>query len=504
MLFNYKYIYNRVVGDQNAPASRLGSMNWIGFLAIVFLFSTGCKKLVQIGAPVSTITTTEAFADSSDANSAILGIYNSIAVTQANIYFGNGAITVYSGSSSDELFPFQGSASPSDQYQMYTNSIEAANMNTIYGLYWTSAYQVIYQTNACITDVLASKGISVNLKLQLEGEAKFIRALYYFYLVNLFGDVPYITSINYNQTSLAAKSPSSEIYQFIVSDLKAAQTSLRVDYSLSNGLRTRANQSAATALLARTYLYMGDWADAAAQATITINNANFSLVQDLNLVFSTNSTEAILQWQLNDQNFPFNATAEGINLIPYDSTSYPFYCISPQLMNAFDSGDLRKVAWIDSTDYMGTEYYYPYKYKVGPGQYSPNGPLTEFYTVLRLGEQYLIRAESEANGAVGGLTAAIADLNVIRQRAGLPILSPNLNKEQVISAVAKERRVELFAEWAHRWLDLKRTGAIDSVMSISTVQKGGANAKWNSFQQLYPIPQPELLLDPNLTQNNGY
>ena len=122
--------------------------------------------------------------------------------------------------------------------------------------------------------------------------------------------------------------------------------------------------------------------------------------------------------------------------------------------------------------------------------------------VLRLAEQYLIRAEANAHS--GDLASAIKDLNIIRQRAGLGTLPSSLTQAQVIAAVAQERRIELFAEWGHRWFDLKRTGQVDAVMSEITPQKVGAITGWKSYQQLYPIPQSERQLNPNLTQNPGY
>ena len=122
--------------------------------------------------------------------------------------------------------------------------------------------------------------------------------------------------------------------------------------------------------------------------------------------------------------------------------------------------------------------------------------------VLRLAEQYLIRAEAEVNGAGNGLGGAISDINAIRNRAGLPATTAS-TPAQVMAAIMQERRIEFFAEWGHRWLDLKRTGRVDSVMTIATPLKN-AGTKWQSFQQLYPIPANERAFDPNLTQNPGY
>ena len=116
--------------------------------------------------------------------------------------------------------------------------------------------------------------------------------------------------------------------------------------------------------------------------------------------------------------------------------------------------------------------------------------------VLRLAEQYLIRAEARAQQNTN-LTGAIDDLNIIRERAGIPDLLTSLDQPQVLSAVAHERQTELFAEWAHRWLDLKRRDQADVVLSA-------IKSTWKPTAILYPIPVTELQSDPNLVQNAGY
>jgi starch-binding outer membrane protein, SusD/RagB family len=145
-------------------------------------------------------------------------------------------------------------------------------------------------------------------------------------------------------------------------------------------------------------------------------------------------------------------------------------------------------------DVTGT-YYYPFKYKSSV----LNSPVTEYLMMMRLGEQYLIRAEArvQKNDFVG----AKADINIIRKRAGLANTSAN-DKSSLLAAVLHERQVELFSEWGHRWFDLKRTGAADSVMSIVTPQKGGG--VWKAYQKYYPIPLSEIQSNPNLNQNLGY
>jgi len=468
-------------------------------LLVVVLFAGGwisCTKLVQIPPPANSITTSQVFADSVDATAALDGIYSSMGYTQTSVEFGDGLLTVYCGLSADELEDFNLT------YQDLDYNILKAT-DGITDQFWLNAYTYLYPINSCIESVQSSTGISSGAKNQFIGEAKFLRALCYFYLVNLYGDVPLIVGTDYQVNDVAARTPVTQVYQQIVDDLKDAQNILPLGYAISKGQRTRANQVAATALLARVYLYEGDWADAATQATSVINNSTYSLVGNLNNVFLANSTEAILQWQVNTNDYPYNATAEGATILPGSPGQPPSFYLNPLLLNAFEPGDQRYTAWVDSVNYNGVNYYYPYKYKIGFSQSSPNSPATEYYMVLRLAEQYLIRAEAEANGANGGDAAAVSDLNVIRGRAGLPLLGDTLTASQVLAAVAQERRIELFSEWGQRWFDLKRTEAVDSVMTLATPLKGG-NTTWATYQQYYPVPLGDIQYDANLHQNAGY
>jgi hypothetical protein len=378
-----------------------------------------------------------------------------------------------------------------------------------FGDFWVPAYRYIYQTNAIIEGIQASTGIAASAKAKFDGEAKFLRALFYFYLVNLYGDVPFLTTTDYHNNAVATKLNKPNIYSLIVTDLISSENTLPSDYQLSGTERTRANKWAATALLARIYLYEGDWANAEDQASLLLdNNPLFTLDADLNMVFlniASGNQEAILQWDLNSNAGHYNATPEGRFIIPDNPpNNIAHFYISPQLLASFELGDKRKIAWLDSTIY-GTPvstYYFPSKYKIGQVNATPGILPSELTTVLRLGEQYLIRAEARAQQNQN-LLGAISDLNTIRERAGLADLSLSLNQQQVLDAVAQERRIELFAEWGHRWFDLKRTGKIDDVMNLATPLKGQGTT-WKSYQQLYPIALSELQNDPYLTQNTGY
>jgi len=461
------------------------------FFILICFAGAGCRKQLSIHAPYSSITTAQVFADSADAESALAGIYsNQINKGSINQWAAGGA-TVYLGLSADELMSFsQGDA---QLMQFYNNSLQVSN-GYVYNIFWQGVYFTIYQANAIIEGLNKSEQINQSVKDEITGEAKFFRGLAYFYLANLFGDVPILTSVDYQKNQVASRVSKSDVYQQIVKDLTDALTVLPDDYSVGGGEKIRVNKWAATALLARVYLYQGKWSDAEAAATSIISSGQFSLTQDLNEVFLKNSSEAILQFQVNSSAPIANATPEGYRFV-FNTPRPPLFYINPSLQSAFDSNDLRKSAWLDSTVYGGKTYYYPYKYKIGSGQMDPGGDVSEYYMVLRLSEQYLIRAEAKAQLNTD-LVGAQSDLNEIRARAGLNALE-NLSQTQLLAAVAQERRFELFAEWGHRWLDLKRTEQADSVLSLIKPQ-------WQSMQQLFPIPASELKYDPNLTQNQGY
>ncbi len=173
-------------------------------------------------------------------------------------------------------------------------------------------------------------------------------------------------------------------------------------------------------MLARVHLYLPqpNYTGADSAATAVINSGNYRLLStdSLNYVFLANSEEAILQLQT-ISTAGYYITQEGRIFIPLVRQSSVEYYLTSQLLGAFELGDQRKIAWVDSIVYNGTAYYYPYKYKVGLSQRDPNN-ITEYYALLRFSEQFLVRAEAEANGASGGLHGAIADLNFVRIRAG--------------------------------------------------------------------------------------
>jgi hypothetical protein len=375
----------------------------------------------------------------------------------------------------------------------------------LWGKGGANLFYYIFICNAAIEGLNNSGALTVAVKKQLIGEAKFVRAFCYFYLAVFFGDVPLALTTDPAVNASLSRSPLPLVYQQIITDLKEAQDLLNDNY-LNKDLqyytgtpeRVRPTKWAATAFLARTYLYQGDYTNAEAEAGKIISNTNRFSLTDINSVFFKNSTEAI--WQLQSVRTARNTEDAITFILPVTGPNAyynPVY-LSPQLLNAFEGDDLRRKGgnWVDSVIVAGTTYFYPAKYKAS----ITSGAVTEYLMVLRLAEQYLIRAEARAQqNNVGG---AQNDLNTIRTRAGLGSTTAS-DKTSLLAAVLKEKQVELLTEWGHRWLDLKRTGNIDAVMNAVTPLKANG-AKWQSYQQYYPINYNDILRGPNLTQNKGY
>lgn len=452
------------------------------FLCGLLFLITGCQKLVRVEPPVDQLTTAAVFSSDEAATAAVRGIYSEI--MKINNYIGNGAMTLYPGLSADEIT--RTTTNPAEE--AFQQNAVPVNSFALQNNLWQKGYFHIYQANAVIENLARSTGLTESLRRQLLGEARFLRAFFYFYLVNLFGPVPLVTTTDYGANAVVARADTTAVYGQILFDLREAQGLLTPAYPAAD--RTRVNRFAATALLARVLLYLRDWPGAEAAATEVITSGVYRL-SPVAGAFLPASTETILQF-LPAQTQIFNSS-EGFTFIPSSAAVRPNYVLTPSLLAGFEAGDARKGGWVKTVTVSGTTYNYPFKYKV---RSTPSGTAkAENNVVLRLAELYLIRAEARAQQ--GDVPGAQADLNVVRTRAGLGP-TPALDRASLLLAIEGERRVEYFAEWGHRWLDLKRTGRADAVLAPLK----GAN--WQPTDVRYPVPLSELQLNPSLTQNPGY
>ncbi len=472
-------------------------------IILLFLFSS-CEKLIEVAAPPTSQTNEIVYSTDATAISLITSLYIKTSEGHGQDAKLKG-IPIYTGIASDELALVQG-VPDLTLFAYYTNSL---TIETVGNGFWENIYPLIYITNSAI-EQLPEAQLTNAVKQQLLGEAKFMRAFCYFYLVNLYGDVPLVLSSDYKKNASLSRTAFKDVYKQIVRDLNDAET-LLADHYLDGTLlkestdRIRPTKWAALALLARVYLYTEEYALAEEASSQVINNSSLFSIVSLNDVFLMNSLEAI--WQLQPVGLwdPMVNTTEGrLFILPETGpeTSNRRYYLNKNLVNSFELQDLRLKNWIDSVkvinDGITTVYYYPYKYKIG----YEDMPATEYSMVLRLAEQYLIRAEARTIlGNITGANSAESDLNIIRSRAGLNPTTANTETD-MLAAISKERRNELFTEWGDRWLNLKRTKMIDDVMVHITPQKG--SGEWTPYQALFPISRSELMADPFLIQNPGY
>lgn len=475
----------------------------LSFLSVLW----SCKKLIEIDPPIESIIGSEVFNSNTNAAAVLTGIYTTM--SNPGIFTGKNSIGVATGLAGDELVTVSEDADI--MRVLYENTLT----NQGDQLFWTPLYGYIFRVNAAIEGISASSKLSNDVRDHLLGEAKFLRAFYYFYLVNLYGDVPLLLSTDINRNSIMPRTGISIVYEQMIRDLKDAQNLLPDQYLAADAIsisteRLRPNKAAATALLARAYLFKGDWNLAEVESTRIISNTIVYHLGTLAESFKTTSKEAI--WQLQSVaaiNSPeYNTIESTLFTLAYRSpvniggpnSTRPVY-LSKLIFNDFEPEDQRKALWIDSIKVGNITYPYAFKYK----QFVATSDRTENLTVLRLAEQYLIRAEARAKqGKLIGNESAIEDINVIRLRAGLTVTDiSELNG--IVNLIYHERQVEFFTEWGHRWLDLKRSGRMDFRMSEVAPYKG-SGVSWSSYKALFPIPVGDLINNRNLTghQNPGY
>ncbi|MCL9809857.1 RagB/SusD family nutrient uptake outer membrane protein [Flavobacterium luminosum] len=447
----------------------------------LLIFLASCDDFVEVDLPNSQLTAPAVFEDAVTANAAMVSIYAKMR-SQGLLTGSASGLSHLLGNYTDELM-FYGNTQ-NGAVAFYNNALIASNPDV--KQFWNNSYNQIYCANAVVEGVDNSVTLPANVKNQLKGEALFSRALLHFYLVNLYGDVPYITTTDYRENSEVARTLSNVVYAKIIEDLQAAITLLPENYPTPE--RVRPNKYAAHALLARVYLYNENWEAAKNEATMVIENTGlYTWVTNLDEVFLKESTATI--WQFSPSENGGNAE-EGATFI-FISGPPPLSALTENFINGFEVSDQRKVRWVNAVTDGVTTWFHPYKYK----QQNSTAGSIEYSVVLRLAEMYLIRAEAYTH--LGDLDAAKTDLNKIRNTAGLPDTSA-VTQQELLDAILQERRVELFTEYGHRFFDLKRFGKVNEVLSP-------VKAGWSTNDALFPIPESELLLNPNLSpQNPGY
>jgi starch-binding outer membrane protein, SusD/RagB family len=379
---------------------------------------------------------------------------------------------------------------------------------------WSGLYQMITRANLVLARV-PDITMDETQKAQILGEAKFLRALGYFYLVRLYGDVPLVTTPE-EQAALGGRTPQAQVFAQIVKDATEAEAALPLSWPATD--KGRATKGAAEALLADQYLWRKDWANAAANAKKIIDSGIYSLVPNYIQAFlpgSQNRPEEIFAAQ--------SSSATGAPAIDIAAWEYP-RAMNPNsnggwgtwqplqsFINSYPAGDYRKdvsffTQGVDPSGKTVTFLPHVYKYRptARPGQQDVNWPIYRYAEVL------LIYAE--ALNEQGQTATAISYVNQVRararngsgaeNRASPADLPTSLSQSAARAAIFDERKWELAFE-GKRWFDLVRQG-FPAFQAAESTDPTVIAANIQPTRMVWPIPQAQIDLNPSLTQNPGY
>ena len=482
--------------------------NLIAIALLGFSFSS-CSDFLEQN-PQTDLSENDFYKTADDILSAVNGVYSSL---QEGDIYGNWYVfgEIPSDNTRNQLSGSVTTQNEFDQFYIDTQNSMIAN-------FWKAAYKVINRTNTVLGRI---DGIEINTELanRYKLECKFIRALMYFNLVRVYGDVPLVLKeISISESYDILREPKENVYNQIIADLKEAQD-LPVSYSRAED--GRATQGAAKALLANVYMTLHKYAEAETILAEIINSGQYSLLENtpgsLNIdgyknVFSPvnhNSKEGIFEIQFlkggygEGSNYANNFAPEnsGTNVVAVGGTggnNIP----EMDIYNAYEEGDLRRdfsmsLGYYDNRkNNEWVESRYVCKFMDVPYQ---NNDASNNYPVIRYADVILMYAE--ALNQNGKTAEACKYLNMTRRRGfgyqtteTSPVDLQTTDKAQFALMVEQERRVELAFE-NHRWFDLIRTGRAVEVMK----SKGFS---LNETNLICPIPQKQIDVNPKLTQND--
>jgi hypothetical protein len=439
-----------------------------------FILLGSCKKFLETQ-PSQQVDQSEAITNAGSAATAANGMFN---VLGSNDYYGSNFPALAYLSAGD--VQWTGSQSAPSEISKHLTS--AANTNV--GAAWTAIYKTISSANYIIANVpkVADPLFTTAARNQYLGEAYFVRALAYFDLARGWGGAQLILTptITAADNTNIKRSSQADTYAQVLKDLNAAEP--LVPTALN---RNRVSQKTVWALKARFYLYQQQWASAEQYATQVINSTDYALLKPYSAFFANSAvstTESIfeLAYTVSNTNNHSNwwlppALGGRREWAPSD--------VLVGLLNSPLTGGGRS-SLIAQTAAPGNLWYGKLYYRTPVG--------TDPAYIIRTAELYFIR--SEARAQLGNLTGALADLNAVRDRAGLAA-STAATLTDILLALENERRVEFPFE-ADRWFNLVRTDRAQTVLSLP-----------DKHLYLFPIPYSETLVDPNLAganRNLGY
>lgn len=469
--------------------------------------------------PIANLSTQTFFATEQDFRQATNAVYDNLQVMAGgdNVGTGTGGFWAMAELRSDNSTYQYNTVDLSGHHAWHLDNFIMATTNPIIEVFWNAAYTGIGEANIVVE---RSEEIDYANKAQMVAEAKFLRALYYSYLLRYFGNIPLVTEPTSSYEEAFANNvqvDKQQVYDVIISDLNEAKSGLPASYAAEE--QGKATSGAARTLLAKVFMELERYGEAAAELEAVMNSGEYMLMDDYATVFDINNE--------NNQEIIFSVQfIEGI----YDLHSMYMYLFAPwnaeaellghaqqiartgmniptaDLIESFEEGDERKsmidLSFTDTDTWTYQGSIVPFNKKFWhPGhsiqfQTGANFPLFRYpHVLLMLAECYL--------QAGGGDPVPL--VNQVRTRAGLPPISA-----VTLESIIQERRVEFFGE-ADRWDVLMRTDKVFEVMEAhgederqNRPEVHVGDAAFRNIKVLYPIPAGAIQTDPSLQQNSAY
>lgn len=496
---------------------------------LILLVFAGCQSLTED--PKGTLTPVTYFKTQSDLDASVTAMYIRLArdggwgfTNKETSYFGSDDYTTDPGLNKQDFRDFDKLAGGSTNQSIVSQ--------------WQGPWETIYQANNVITNYENVES-TAELKNAAAGQAYFLRALCYYYLVRTFGPVPVILgTIDVNERP--PRDEITKVYAAVISDLQMAKTMLGTAPA-----QGKPNKYAASALLADVYLTMAGWplnqvsnyALAAAEAKTVIDAKVYNLNTPYDQVFTTNnSSESIFALQYNVSgglpNRRFGSSNIPLDEVAVDGSSgwddvYPeiaFFENAPKCtrtdqtfyttlkLRQADKTSFKLVPWSSAETHAQHPYYK--KFRAGLNGDGVKETATEILSIqpstnkatdiIRYPLVLLCYAEASAMASAPAADSYAA-INQVRKRAGLPDLTPGLSQTAFRDAVVYERAYEFAGEFGVRWFDIVRLQLLPQIIAARKPVENPIPPGTNLNQKyLAPVPYTEMVRNPDWQQNEGY
>ena len=467
-------------------------------LLIIAMCTTvySCKKSFLDLSPISNANTGIFYKTEADFEVAVNAAYATLYV----IYDPEEAVS-YGEIRSDNATLYAVAGIQGDKWAIRDHTETASN--TLIYQYWQDYYKALFNINNVLGQIDGAAGLDQAYTNRVKGEMMFLRGLYYYNMVQLWGEVPLVTKVTSAEESYGIpRFFVADVYAQIVSDLKFAVDNLPLaDAVPAPG---RASKGAAETVLGKVYLSMGDKANAATVLMDVYNSNKYQLLPSYASLWGPtvkNTKESIFEIQFlgGSASTPYSPYWTAFSPVTNGViTAYGggINQVTDNLYNEYEPGDPRRDMSIDTGYKNNNGDFVPIKF---PKKWEDSGaPVSgtkelsrNNFMVLRYADVLLLLTEATGDPKY---------MNQVRARAGLPLFGdagyPTTQYTTLDLALQHERRVELALEF-HRYFDLLRVGNAVSVLNASgkTVTRD---------KLLFPIPQYVITQNSTITQNPGY